>query len=107
VAVGFRLAADQLEAVQQALGPGFVVEDIRRASPDAAIVVIPPCSPGAIQAVRRTFPTAHILVVEADTGAPEGAIGRALAAGASGYARTAGVGGLVASVRWAVTRPVA
>ena len=101
VAMALRLTPDQLQAVQDALGSGFAVEDIRSAPRDSAMVVVPPCSPSTIGAVLHDFPTALVLVVEANTVGGPGPIGRALAGGAMAYAGATGAAGLAASVRWA------
>jgi hypothetical protein len=104
VAVAVPLAPDRLQATQAALGPGLLLVDIRRAPTDAAVVIVPPCSPGTLRAVMRTFPKAQVLVVEPDGDLGAGPISRALGAGASAYVRTAEIGGLAASVRWARER---
>ena len=104
VAVAWPLSSDQLSAVQAALGTRYTVEDVRRASPDCTVVLVPPCGPGTLNAVLDAFPRAQVLVVEVDSGPDNGPVGRALTAGASGYARTAGAAGLADAVRWAETR---
>jgi hypothetical protein len=85
VAIALPWSPERLRAMQEALGPGFVVEDIRTAPPETALVVVPPCSPGAIRAVKRTFPAARVLIVEAGATTPAGPVNRAMLAGASGY----------------------
>jgi hypothetical protein len=95
------LTPGQMAAVQDALGSGFTVEDIRKAPRDSAMVVIPPCSASTIGAILRDFPTALVLVVEANTPGNGGPIGRALAGGAAAYVESTGPAGLADSVRWA------
>jgi hypothetical protein len=101
IAVAVRRSPDQLKEMQDALGPGFVVADIRRAPSDADLVLVPPCSPGTIKAILRDFPMAQILVVEGD-GSP---VDRALLAGASEYVRNTTAGNLADFVRWTLGRP--
>jgi hypothetical protein len=101
VAMALDLLPGQLEATQAALGPGFVLTDIRRAPRHSGLVVVPPCSPGTIRAVLRTFPAAQVLVVGTDAGTSAGLVGRALSGGASWYVRTLDGDGLAELVRWA------
>jgi hypothetical protein len=103
VAVAIPLTAEQLGAVQAALGPGFTVEDVRLAPREAGVVVVPPCSPGTIQAVLRAFPVAQVLVVEIADDSEGGPVGRALSAGAAAYLRPLNPDGLAESVRWTQT----
>jgi hypothetical protein len=107
IAMALPLSEDERGAMQQALGERFVVTDIRRAARNSAVVVVPPCSPGAIAALLQTFPMAQVLVVEpvADTG--DGPVGRALSKGASSFVRTDGAAGLAESIRWAQSRTAA
>jgi hypothetical protein len=100
VAVALPQTSDQLEQLQEALGPEFVVEDIRRAPADAEVVMVPPCSPGAIRAILRDFPVAHVVVVEGE-GSP---VERAFFAGASDYLRHTTARQLADSVRWTLGR---
>jgi hypothetical protein len=101
VALAVTLSPEQLEATRDALGPGFVLTDIRRAPSQAGVVVVPPCSPGTIRAVLRTFPMAQVLVVGTDAGTSAGLVGRALSGGASWYVRSIDGDGLAELVRWA------
>jgi hypothetical protein len=101
VAMALPLSPAQMQAVQDALGSGFTVEDIRTAPRDSAMVVIPPCSASTIGAVLRDFPNALVLVVEANTPGKAGPVARALAGGAAAYAGPTGPAGLADSVRWA------
>ena len=101
VALALALTPGQFEATQEALGTGFSVMDIRRAPRHAAVVVVPPCSPGTIRAVLRTFPDAQVLVVGTDAGTSAGLVGRALSGGASWYVRSIDGDGLAELVRWA------
>jgi hypothetical protein len=101
VAFAIALSPDQLQATQDALGPGFLLTDIRRAPSQSGVVVVPPCSPGTIRAVLRTFPNAQVLVVGTDAGTSAGLVGRALSGGASWYVRTIDGDGLAELVRWA------
>lgn len=107
IVVALPLSKDELTAVQDALGEHFVVTDIRRAARNSAVVVVPPCSPGAIAAVLRTFPMAQVLVVEPVADSGGGPVGRALSKGACGFVRNDGAAGLADSVRWAQGRTAA
>ena len=107
IAVALPMSEDELTAVQDALGEHFVVTDIRRAARDSAVVLVPPCSPGAIAAVLRTFPMAQVLVVEPVADSGGGPVRRALSKGASGFVRTDGAAGLADSVRWVQGRTAA
>jgi hypothetical protein len=64
VAVALPLSQAELDAIQDGLGVEYVVFDIRCAPPESDVVVVPPCSPGTIRAVCRTFPMAEVVVVE-------------------------------------------
>jgi hypothetical protein len=99
VALGLPLEPDQLEALHAALGPTFDVQDIRHAPPDSAVVVVPPCSPGAIRAVLQSFPGAQVLVAEMNGDAGAGSEARVLSAGAAGYVRARDGWALADSVR--------
>jgi hypothetical protein len=68
VAVAMPLSPAELDAIQDALGTGYAVVDIRTAPPESNVVVVPRCSPGTIRAVRRTFPGAEVLIVDPDAG---------------------------------------
>ena len=107
IAVALPLSDDELMAMQDALGEQFVVTDIRRAAPSSAVVVVPPCSPGAIAAVLRTFPMAQVLVIDPVVDSGGGPVRRALSTGASGFVRPDGVAGLADSVRWVQGRTAA
>lgn len=52
------------EALAERLGPGHVVVDVRRAGPDADIVLVPPASPSLIGLLRGMFPRARVLATE-------------------------------------------
>ena len=56
VAVGFPLSAEQRQTMAEAMGPGYELEDIRQAPADAALVLVPPCSPQALRALQALFP---------------------------------------------------
>jgi hypothetical protein len=101
VALALTVSPDQVEATQEALGPGFLLMDIRRAPRHSDVVVVPPCSPGTIRAVLRTFPMSQVLVVGTDAGTGAGLVGRALSGGASWHVRTIDGEGLAELVRWA------
>jgi hypothetical protein len=104
VAVALRRSARELEDMQEALGAGFIVEDIRTAPAEAAVVVVPPCSPGAIKAILHAFPSAQVVVVEGEATARVGPVERVLLAGAVDYVRTLTAGGFTDAVRSALSR---
>jgi hypothetical protein len=52
------------EALALRLGPGHIVQDIRRAGPDADIVLVPAASAMLLGRLRRQFPHARILATE-------------------------------------------
>ena len=52
------------EALAEQLGPGHIVVDIRKAGPDADIVLVPPSSPALIGFLRGMFPRARVLATE-------------------------------------------
>jgi hypothetical protein len=85
IAVGMPMAPERHQAIVAALGPGYRVVDICVAPEDTALVVVGPCSPGAIRTLTRTFPRAGILVVEGQSSNPAGPVIGALRAGALGY----------------------
>ncbi len=74
------------EALAAALGPDIQLVDVRTAPVDSHLVLCRPCSPGAIRALRRTFPAAGVIVVES----PEG-LGSVALAGPASRMRRAGV----------------
>jgi hypothetical protein len=91
VAVGFPLSAEQRQTVVQAMGPGCEIEDIRQAPADAAVVLVSPCSPQALQALQALFPVADIVVVD-QAGVPDpDAARRAIGAGARDYLTISGL----------------
>jgi hypothetical protein len=63
VVVSFPVTPSTLEALGTALGPDFEVMDIRAAPLESELVLCPPCSPGAIRSLKRTFPAAHVVVL--------------------------------------------
>ncbi|MCX4744210.1 hypothetical protein OG455_01550 [Kitasatospora sp. NBC_01287] len=77
------------EALAERLGPGHIVLDIRRAGPDADIVLVPPASAQLLGVLRRQFPQARMLATEFtddDYGADfRGPISRILASDIDGY----------------------
>jgi hypothetical protein len=85
IAIGMPMPPAERQAIVAALGPGYEVVDICAAPLDTALVVVGPCSAGAIQAVTDTFPQAGVLVVERQSAATAGPVISALRAGAVGY----------------------
>lgn len=89
VVVAARLPAQALARLEESLGSGLRVVDITDASPDAVLILCPPCSPQTIGALRRQFPRARVVVVEVEDAelgvALKGPVSRSLDAGASAY----------------------
>lgn len=77
------------EHLAEALGAGFVLQDIRDAGEHADVVLCPPCSPQAIGRLVSAFPGARLVVVELqdlEHGIDiRGPVGRILDGGASAY----------------------
>lgn len=71
--------------LEEELGPEYEVIDIRRAPVDVDLLVVPPCSPQAVEGLLRDFPRAQVLVVEDERDPPTGAVERVLAGGAASY----------------------
>lgn len=84
IAVGFPSEEAERQCLAAAVGARRI-EDIRRAPADATLVLVPPCSPQALRALRRAYPAAAIVVVDEATHPERGAVFRALDAGAAGY----------------------
>ena len=73
----------------ETMGPGYAVFDIRDGHDDADLVLAPPCSPQALEALKRAFPMARVVVVEIedwllDVSLP-GPVLRSLDGGADAY----------------------
>ena len=85
VAIGMPMAGDEHARIGAALGPGYRVVDIREAPVDTALVVVGPCSAGAMRMLNRTFPHASLLVMEREASSSGGPVIRALRAGAIAY----------------------
>jgi hypothetical protein len=64
VAIGMPISESELGSLRRALGPRYSVMDIREAPPDVSVLVVPRCSPGAIDALGRTFPSAQVVVLD-------------------------------------------
>ncbi|MBY8880858.1 hypothetical protein [Actinacidiphila acidipaludis] len=64
VVTAIELRRSAREALAQRLGPGHIVVDIRRAGPDADIVLVPPSSALLLGMLRRRFPQARLLATE-------------------------------------------
>ncbi len=94
VAVGFPLSAEQRQTMAEAMGPGYELEDIRQAPADAALVLVPPCSPQALRALQALFPNSDIVVVDPDGLPDRDTARRAIGAGARDYVTTRGLGEL-------------
>jgi hypothetical protein len=85
IAVGMPMSPERRQAIVTALGPRYRVVDICVAPVASELVVVGPCSPGAIRSLSRTFPQAAVLVVERQSSNPAGPVIAALRAGALGY----------------------
>ncbi len=63
--------------------------DITHSTPDAVLVVCPPCSPQTIGALSRQFPKARVVITEVEDNEvgvdTKGPVTRSLDAGASAY----------------------
>lgn len=90
-----------MKVVAEAADGAQAIELYRKHQPDLALLDLrmPACSGNeAIEAIRREFPAAHILVLTAYSGDED--IHRALAAGAQGYVLKSATGeGLVPAIR--------
>lgn len=64
VATAMPLSARAREELEDLLGPGFMVVDIKRAPPDTAVVITPAVSEMALGSLRGMFPNAQILIGE-------------------------------------------
>jgi hypothetical protein len=85
IAIGMPMDGDERAGIGTALGPGFRVVDICEAPLDTALVVVGPCSAGAMRMLNRTFPHARLLVMEREGSTSGGPVIRALRAGAIAY----------------------
>jgi hypothetical protein len=86
VAIGFPSTAAERAAMREEMGPGYVIEDIRRAPASAQLVLVPPCSPQALRSLQVAYPEADIVVVDEASHPDRGAAFRAINAGAREYA---------------------
>jgi hypothetical protein len=97
------MAPAALESLATALGPDFEIDDVRTAPVESDLVLCRPCSPGAITALKRTFPAAQVIVVESPTGfgsvALAGPVSRMRDAGADLYMTGASVSLLASAIR--------
>jgi hypothetical protein len=88
--------------LKDALGPDFDVIDIRTAPVESDLVVSRPCSPGAIRSLKRTFPSAQVVLVESpgSCGSVEltGPVSRLREAGADMYMTGASVSLLASAI---------
>lgn len=89
IAVGFPTSELDRRAIADEVGRECRIEDIRQAPPDAALVLVRPCSPQALRMLRRSYPSADIVVVDEAAHPENGAVHRALEAGATEYATAA------------------
>jgi hypothetical protein len=89
VVAAVRLDDRALGRLQELLVDGLHLVDIADSSPDAELVVCPPCSPQTISALQRQFPHARVIVTELEDGElgvdVKGPVSRSLDAGASAY----------------------
>jgi hypothetical protein len=101
--VAFPQTPSALEALTTALGPVFDVMDIRVAPAESDLVLCRPCSPGAIRSLKRTFPTAQIIVVESPASfgsvALAGPVSRMRCAGADLYMSGTSTSMLASAIR--------
>jgi hypothetical protein len=85
IAIGMPMASEERARIGAAMGPGYQVVDIREAPLDTALVLVGPCSAGAMRMLNRTFPHASVLVLEREASAAGGPVIRALRGGAIAY----------------------
>jgi hypothetical protein len=85
IAIGMPMAGEERARIGAALGSGYRVVDIREAPLDTAMVVVGPCSAGAMRMLNRAFPQAGLLVLERATSNTGGPVIRALRGGAIAY----------------------
>jgi hypothetical protein len=108
-AVGWPSGPSDRAALATAMGPGWRVVDIREAPPSVSALLLPPCSPRAVSAVRAEFTSARIVVIEA-SGTGEGLSDhdhltpcRCLSAGADAHVLARGPADMAAAVLGSVT----
>jgi hypothetical protein len=103
VVVTYPMTPSARDALTTALGPDFEVDDVRTAPVESDIVLCRPCSPGAIRSLKRTFPSAQVVVVEPPTGFGSvglaGPVSRMRDAGADLYMTGASVSLLSSAIR--------
>ncbi len=85
IAMGMPVTEEERDAIATAIGAGYWVVDICEAPVDTSLVVVGPCSSGAIRMITSTFPQAGVLVVERQAATIAGPVVRALRAGALAY----------------------
>jgi hypothetical protein len=85
IAVGMPMPGEERATIGAALGPGYRVVDICEAPLDTALIVVGPCSAGAMRMLHRTFPHAGVLVLEREASTTWGPVISALRAGAIAY----------------------
>jgi hypothetical protein len=88
IALGMPVPVEERNGIAAVLGAAYRVVDICEAPLDTAVVVVGPCSAGAIRALTRTFPDAEVLVVEREASTTTGPVSSALRAGATAYVVT-------------------
>lgn len=108
VVAALPLRASAREHLARSLGE-VELRDIRDDVLTADLVLAPSCSPQAVAALKRAFPTAHLVVVELkdlewDVDLP-GPIQRLLAAGADGYVAAGSIAELAEQLRLRATLP--
>lgn len=98
VAVGFVATGAQLQRLGEELGDRWTVTDICDAPRSVDVVLVSRCSPQAVLGVRREFPMAQVVVVEA-ADEPEGPdVCRCLSAGSAAHVVVRDVSDLVRAV---------
>lgn len=103
VVAGFPLSAPAVGRIQELVGGGCEIVDIRRADGRERLVLAPPVSPQLLARLKSAFPDARIVIVElsdADYGVRLGGpVTRALDAGADGYVTARSLGELAEMLR--------
>jgi hypothetical protein len=85
VALGMPMSGDERNRIRAELGPAYRVVDICEAPLDTAVIVVGPCSAGALRMLTATFPDADVVVVEREDSRAIGPVTNALRAGARAY----------------------
>src|SRR5204863_9720900 len=85
IALGMPVQAEARNVIAVVLGAAYRVVDMFEAPLVTALLVVGPCSAGAIRVLTGTFPHAEVLVVEREASTTAGPVTSAMRAGAVAY----------------------